>query len=1008
MLVVHASWRDDQLLVWGEDGNQVPRRRSGRLPRYPRHPYAAGHHDLIAALGPVAAKATADTAPVPLPTVAGAPVSSPELPHPPVDPPARPGGRSLRSWLVPVLGYDPDAALRALPDLPGAEAVAGAGVRHLLRVAELAADLVRRGRLLPVVDPDTRRALWRPVLSGNDAAWVQALAAATPPSLRPEEADAAAVVATAVDVLTDAAARAALGSATLAPPGTRGVTGAWLRRLTGERRDLRADDQALRTLAAGIEEWQRDAAQGAVRACFRLREPAEPDQPVEPDDRWTLEFALQSVDEPSLVVDADHVWRGRGTRHALARMVASPQEALLAQLGRASRLYPALRPALRSARPAELRLDTTGAHDFLTTGAPALAAAGFEVLLPSWWTRPREGVGAKLSVRTAQPGQVDGTAGLDRAGVVEFEWRLALGDEELTEQELAELTALKTPLVRLRGRWVRVDPERLAAGIRVLGEEGRQRAGAAELVRLAAGEEGAPGDLPVTGVDAEGWSEHLLSGAVEHRLEPTTEPDGFAGALRPYQRRGLAWLEFLQRVGLGGVLADDMGLGKTAQTLALVVGDRQDGADHGGPTLLVCPMSVVGNWQREVARFTPGMRVHVHHGAERLRGPELAAAVQDADLVITTYALAARDAAALGAVSWHRVVADEAQALKNAATRQATAVRALPARHRLALTGTPVENRLADLWSLMEFVNPGLLGPAATFRRRYAEPVERHGDEEATARLRRLTGPFILRRVKTDREIVPDLPEKWEMEVLCNLTAEQASLYQAVVDDMLTKVEASDGMERRGLVLASLARLKQVCNHPAQVLRDGTRLAGRSGKLARLEEILEEVLAAGERSLLFTQYAEFGGMLRQHLTARFGREVAWLHGGLPKRERDALVDRFQSDAPDAPVMFLLSLKAGGTGLNLTAANHVVHVDRWWNPAVEDQATDRAFRIGQDRTVQVRKLVCAGTVEEKVAAMIQNKRALAGAVMGTGEEWLTELSTAQLRELVTLEDGAVVE
>jgi len=426
------------------------------------------------------------------------------------------------------------------------------------------------------------------------------------------------------------------------------------------------------------------------------------------------------------------------------------------------------------------------------------------------------------------------------------------------------------------------------------------------------------------------------------------------------------------------------------------------------PTLLVCPMSLVGNWQREAATFAPKLRVHVHHGAERVKGKAFAAAVANADLVVTTYALAARDSAALAEIEWHRVVLDEAQAIKNAATRQAVAVRALPARHRIAVTGTPVENRLADLWSIMDFANPGLLGSALTFKAKFAQPVEKHGDEAAAERLKRLTGPFILRREKTDKSIISDLPDKIEMEVLCNLTAEQASLYQAIVEEMMERIAGSEGIERRGLVLATMTKLKQVCNHPAQLLRDGSRLSGRSGKLARLEEILDEVLAEGERALLFTQYAEFGGMLRGHLAARFGREVAFLHGGVAKADRDSMVARFQSGDPTAPPLFVLSLKAGGTGLTLTAANHVVHVDRWWNPAVEDQATDRAFRIGQKRNVQVRKFVCAGTVEEKISDMIRDKRGLAAKIVGSGEGWVTGLSTSELRDLFALEDRAVVE
>jgi hypothetical protein len=999
LLVVHGAWRDEGLLLWAEDPRSPAPPRADRRRRPTPHPYAAGHDDLTLALGPVAAKATTATATLRLPTVAGLPVASPELVR---DPPAERGRPTLRPWLVPTLQYEVDEALPVLRDLTTAPVTVGATIRHLAEVARFSTDLVARGRVLPVLRPEDRRARWAPVLVGPDAEWARALALALPPAGRCDGgASASQVLAGAIEALVDAEARKAVGGRRLVDPHRHGPVEAWLLALTGSQREVTGPDAAeLKVLADEIAAWQRDAAGGTVRACFRLHEPA----PDGSDDTWTLQFALQPVDEPSLLVAAERVWRAPRQLPALARRVASPQDTLLAELGRASRLYPGLEQALRTAHPAELRLDSGGAHDFLTGGAPRLAAAGFGVLLPSWWTRPSARLGVRASVRSApQPGQVAGRGGVGQDGLVDFEWQLALGDDPLTPDELEELTRLKAPLVRVRGQWVQVDPKRLAAGLRMFDEARTGRASVADLLRLAAGEGEAPGGLPVTGVRAEGWLADLLSGETEQRLRPEREPDGFAGTLRPYQRRGLAWLWFLHRVGLGGILADDMGLGKTAQTLALIAADRD-----AGPTLLVCPMSLVGNWQREAASFTPGLRIHVHHGAERARGEQFAAAVAGADLVITTYALAARDAAALGDIAWHRVVVDEAQAIKNAATRQAAAVRALPARHRVALTGTPVENRLADLWSIMEFANPGLLGPAEAFRKGYAEPVERHGDQMAAARLRALTQPFILRRLKTDRSIISDLPEKLEMEVVCNLTGEQASLYQAVVDDMLGKIEDSEGIERRGLVLATMTKLKQVCNHPAHLLGDGSRLAGRSGKLARLEEILEEVLTAGERALLFTQYAEFGGMLRAHLSARFGREVVWLHGGVPKQRRDDLVARFQSGEPGAPALFVLSLKAGGTGLNLTAANHVVHVDRWWNPAVEDQATDRAFRIGQRRAVQVRKLVCAGTVEEKISAMIRDKRQLAGSVVGSGEQWLTELSTSQLRELLTLDEGASVE
>ncbi|MGX7675502.1 SNF2-related protein [Plantactinospora sp. DSM 117369] len=858
---------------------------------------------------------------------------------------------------------------------------------------------------------------------------------------------AAATVVDALDALTDAAARTALEGVRLIGAGRAGAADvavrAWLRALTGRQRDFTAAPEALAGLDGELRAWQRDAAGSSVRACFRLVEPPAPvdidvapteadesteaDEPTEAEglteadelteaeglagaggaaQRWRVEFALQAADEPSLVVGADRIWAARGDLRALARHLAAPQETLLTELGRASRLWPELDDALRTAAPEALELDTEGAHRFLRDGAPVLHAAGFGVLLPSWWQRPGARLGARLQAKTrTAPGTVASRSALGMEALVDYRWELALGDQPLSAAELRALAKLKTPLVRLRGQWVELDAKRLAAGLKLLRAGGELTVG--DLLRLGLATQDDPAALPVLGVSADGPLGDLLAGQAERHLTLRDAPESFRGTLRPYQQRGLAWLAFLQSLGLGGILADDMGLGKTIMMLALLAGDPPDA----GPTLLVCPMSLVGNWQREAARFTPELRVHVHHGAERPRGAKFAAAVREADLVLTTYSLAARDAAALAEVDWHRIVVDEAQSIKNAATRQAAAVRSLPARHRVAVTGTPVENRLADLWSIMEFANPGLLGAATAFKKRYAEPIERHGDDDAAARLRRITGPFVLRRVKTDRSIITDLPEKLEMEVLCNLTREQASLYQAVVDDMMAKIESSDGIERRGLVLATMTRLKQVCNHPAQVLRDGSALPGRSGKLARLEEILDEVLAAGEKALIFSQYAEFGGMLRAHLAARFGREVLYLHGGVDKADRDAMVARFQDAAGDGsvgPALFVLSLKAGGTGLTLTAANHVIHVDRWWNPAVEDQATDRAFRIGQRRAVQVRKFVCAGTVEEKVAAMIAEKRGLAARIVGSGEQWLTELSTSELRQLFALESGAVVE
>ncbi|GAA3456754.1 DEAD/DEAH box helicase [Dactylosporangium matsuzakiense] len=948
MLVVHALWVDGRVALWASDGDT-----------------------LLAGLN-----LNGDTG-VAAERILLLPTRNRKLePWPAVTEKA-----ALKPWTVGTVEYEPDEALRLLPglcQLIGDDITLAQSTEWFVALAEFACALVARGRMLPAIVDGRPR--WAPVLTGRDAAHARAVALALPSAAVLGMARAA-VVTEALDAFVDAAARA----------------------------DLPAEAQTWLDSIAGVPPqrltaWEADAVGGAVRACFRLVEPPEPkigEEPA-PDPHWTLEFALQAADEPTLVVDADRVWRSRGALKALQRHIPAPQETLLAELGRASRLYPALEDALREARPAALPLDTDGAHRLLSEGAPLLAAAGFGVVLPGWWRKASARLGARLKIKDGSggtaPGTVNTDSGLGLGAVVDYDWELALGDEPLTEDELRRLTDLKTPLVRLRGQWVELDPRRLAEGLSFLERQRDAEAmTVADLLHLAGGAEEGPGGLPIVEVVADGWLGDLLSGEADLRLDDTDAPSEFRGELRPYQRRGLNWLRFLERAGLGGILADDMGLGKTVQLLALLAGPAP------GPTLLVCPMSLVGNWQREAAKFAPSLRVHVHHGADRVRSLDPSAF----DLVVTTYSVAARDTGVLGAVPWHRVVLDEAQAVKNAATKQASAVRQLPSRHRIAVTGTPVENRLADLWSIMEFANPGLLGSATKFKERFAEPIERDGDADAAARLRRITQPFVLRRVKTDRTIISDLPEKLEMDVVCSLTPEQASLYQAVVEDMLARIESSEGIERRGLVLATMTRLKQICNHPALALRDGSRLPGRSGKLARLEEITEEVLAAGERALIFTQYAEFGRMLRTSLATRFGREVAFLHGGVQKAARDAMVARFQEAAPSSPPLFVLSLKAGGTGLTLTAANHVIHADRWWNPAVEDQATDRAFRIGQRRAVQVRKFVTAGTVEEKIAALITDKRGLAQKIVGTGEQWLTELSTADLRTLLTLDPAAAV-
>jgi SNF2 family DNA or RNA helicase len=482
-------------------------------------------------------------------------------------------------------------------------------------------------------------------------------------------------------------------------------------------------------------------------------------------------------------------------------------------------------------------------------------------------------------------------------------------------------------------------------------------------------------------------------------------PSTFCGQLRDYQHRGFSWLHFMKTYRLGSCLADDMGLGKTIQTIVLLLEDLPQSVNR--RVLLICPTSVVGNWQRELARFAPSLRVVIHHGVKRKKGPEFEDSIRDFDVVLSSYSLLMRDIETLQGIPWRAVVLDEAQNIKNAETKQARAARALQANYRIALTGTPVENNIGELWSIFEFLNPGLLGTKTEFKERYFNPIHNSNDMDAADQLRRTTGPFLLRRLKTDPEIVRELPQKLEMKVFCNLTREQASLYAAAVRALEEDLEDKnlEGIERKGKILAAVTKLKQICNHPAHFLRDHSELEGRSGKLTRLTEMLEEALESDDRTLIFTQFVEMGHLLKSHLQNYFGREVAFLHGGVPRGQREKMVDRFTHDA-EGPPIFLLSLKAGGTGLNLTRANHVFHFDRWWNPAVEEQATDRAYRIGQKKNVQVHKMICIGTLEERIDQMIEKKKAISGIVVAAGESWLTELSTSEIKSLIALGKDAV--
>ncbi len=855
-------------------------------------------------------------------------------------------------------------------------------------VTDVASWFVRSGRVVPAlaVDDDGRaRSWWWPLPAAED----RALLATLVPRANDLEAHKLAADRLALEV--DRLVRERLAGLDVdlvgRRSGRRSLPELWLRSLTSLDPWLPADVDPTRvaTLATEVAEWVRGALVGIGTVGLRLRIL----EPESPGEAWAVEALVYDVDESSLVVSmADALG-------PMSPFAPDAPEAILATLGRAVRVTPEIAGLLDSGDAGPAQLDDASLVTLLTERTALLAEVGVSVLVPSWWTN-RSRVGLRANASKSTGSVTKGGFGLN--DILQFTWEVALGDAKLTKAELGALeraAAAKQSLVRVRGQWVEVRAGEVAALLSQAGTRGRATVG--ELVRSSLGlpSLAVPQGVTVVGVVAKGQLGELLSGALHDRGRASAgTPDGFVGQLREYQQRGVAWLQYLGQLGLGACLADDMGLGKTAQLIATVLADHVD-----EPTLVVCPTSVIGNWERELDRFAPQLRVVAHHGPARAKSIDEFSEQFDAhDVVLTTYGLLARDVELFSGVEWGRLALDEAQQVKNPSTAQAKAARRVRASRRIAMTGTPVENRLSELWSIMQVVNPGLLGSMSAFKERFAIPIEREGDDVAAARLQRLTGPFVLRRLKTDRSIIDDLPDKIEATDACQLTREQASLYQAVVDDLLTKTQSAEGQERRGLVLAGIMKLKQVCNHPAHFLKDESALFGRSGKLQRVEEILEEVVAAGDKALCFTQFTEWGELLVPYLGRRLGVPILWLHGGTSRKRRDEIVAEFE--ATEGPALFLLSLKAGGTGLNLTAASHVVHLDRWWNPAVEDQATDRAFRIGQHRNVMVHKLVCTGTIEERIDAMIAGKRALAGKVVGQGERWITELDNDDLRDLLS--------
>lgn len=1053
-VVLHACFADGSVRLWGEAASEFT---TGRLVaqsegEVPMHAFAASPEAIMASLGLGGLASRPVTLKLPALIAGNAVLPSQQL--------ALNLGRdeavegdgvglatvSAEAVEVPFHRYREvfDAALDRRGESGAGRVVLGESIEFFATLGVLAHHLLAQQRFLPMLYQDQAD------LQGGWTAWlgdsmtrerVMALAALMPPVARAavddNEHEPWSIFRSVLDGFIDAACRKTLldeeMTDTIEGRDGKDVQIAWLTGLLGEETAVSAVEPTRSEMTRRIRRWVgalEDRGQSTTwRLLLRLNEPLEEslvgiDGPPPDSVRWSLSLHLQNTENEHVVVDAVDIWAfARDSVIVEGLQLDTPPELLLAELGRASRFCPPMERALDETEPIEVMLETSEAYTFLREIKPILLESGFAVETPGWWDSPVGRLGARLRIDSEavdfEGGENMGDAAGPKLGLtslVGYHWDIAVGGTTLSLHEFEQLAAQKAPLVRIDGKWVEIRPEDVQAAVEFIRTNPGGEMALGEALRMAFGADPKKIGLHVLGVEATGWVSSILGGddAMRTTLPDIEAPDTFHGTLRPYQARGLSWMAFLEQFGFGCCLADDMGLGKTVQLLALLMHEREVAKQTGEPvkpTLLIVPMSVVGNWMKESKRFAPSLDVMIHHGLERLQGEELVQAAEKHDTVITTFALANRDHDTLQQINWGRLVVDEAQFIKNPAAKQSIAIRSLVADRRIALTGTPVENRLSELWSIMEFLNPGFLGTAGEFRRRFSQPIERYRDATRSEQLRGLVRPFILRRTKTDPMIAADLPEKIETREYTHLTSEQAELYEGCVNRMLHAVEESEGIHRRGLVLAALIKLKQICNHPAQLLKEGIGEGAsapnpmRSGKATRMMEMVEEVLAEGERCLVFTQFRQMGHLLAAMLRQQMGRGVLFLHGGTPQKTREKMVEEFQNPDGDVPIL-IVSLKAGGVGLNLTAATHVFHYDRWWNPAVENQATDRAYRIGQTRTVHVHKFVVRGTLEERIDEMIEAKTELAENIIGAGERWLTELDTSQLRDILTLRADAI--
>ncbi|MFO1444336.1 DEAD/DEAH box helicase [Bacillus sp. Bva_UNVM-123] len=758
---------------------------------------------------------------------------------------------------------------------------------------------------------------------------------------------------------------------------------------------LRNDELSPRDLAAYFDEASFQEWIGLKENDIPFTIGLKLEEPADIDGTWDLSIFLRGKKQPDLLVDQhDEANYPRGWKKYVDAIEIEQQRWLN------------VFPWLAGKKGIASQLTEDEAWTFLTEASETLLSLGIEILLPSWWLAMKN-ASLKVKARVKGQSQSHRPSFVGLQAMLDYDWRISMNGVELSEEEFRGMVEEKRRLVYIRGRWIKLDPHFVRQIQDLMKKAEKEGLHVRDLIEqeLLAEEQDQEDELDNPKAFARiqielnrQWKQMMKQLRDIKDIPLEEAPANFHGELRPYQKQGMSWMLFLRKYGFGACLADDMGLGKTIQLLTYLLKVKEQ-EKNSGPALIICPTSVLGNWQKEMERFAPDLSVYLHYGTNRLKGDVFVEKVAVTDVVLTSYGLTHLDVDDFEKITWGSISIDEAQNIKNAQTKQSKAVRKLKGKQHIALTGTPMENRLSELWSIFDFTNHGYLGSMGQFQKRFVLPIEKDNDKDKIGQLQAFIRPFLLRRTKQDEEVALNLPDKLEQKEYCPLTVEQATLYEQLIQDTFAEIDKLSAFERRGLVLQMLGRLKQLCNHPALYLKEEKPLHAmeRSTKLEKLNELVETILEQEESCLIFTQYIEMGNIIRKMMKKKFDLDVPFLNGSVPKQERDRMIEKFQNH--QFPI-FLLSLKAGGTGLNLTAANHVIHYDRWWNPAVENQATDRAYRIGQKRFVHVHKLICTGTLEEKIDAMLEKKQSLNDQIIQS-DSWITELSTDELRELVHL-------